>query len=171
MSPSRFEITYCLSQEEHTATVLAHIWRTRGLGTLAVVLAVVVVSAAVRGTDGLAAAAVGVLAGGLYVLLLAFVIVPRQVRGIHREQRSAPEQKILKVNDDGVEIDQESGVFRARWVDFVMWIETRSTLAIYVNRGMMLPLPKQALGEACVSFIRDRMITSGLRRSGKLRRT
>lgn len=169
----RLELDYDLAEADHLSAVRKHCVRSSlrvGLvciGGLAVVLAIIHPSDLSNITiNGIGGGAIALL---LIIPLYATFFLPLQVRRTLREQKSATERRHLAADDDGFSIEQPSGVFRSLWADILMWDETKLVIALYINRIMMIPLPKGALGSEGADYIRERLRASGLTTPGKRR--
>lgn len=110
-------------------------------------------------------ACAGLLAGGA---VLWFTL--RRAKAIYREQPSMAEERLVTLSDTDIFIEQASGTFRSNWSSIVKWDEWPDMLTLYVNRALFLPFPKADISADRIDYIRQRMIDSGLPKSGKLRK-
>jgi hypothetical protein len=123
-----------------------------------------------RGFDSISNLAVPMIVLVLFFATSYFYLLPRHARGMFREQISMREAKELIFSEDGMEITQASGSFRAEWSSIIFWREMAGHLQLYISRAMVIPLPLNQIGDDRAAFIRSQLIASGLPRPGRRRK-
>ena len=114
--------------------------------------------------------AVGGAAGIIWLLVYVYLLLPRRAETLFREQSSLAEEMTLSLSEEGIEVEQASGVYRCTWANIVKWSEDKDLFLVYPTRYMMIWFPKLALKDERVEFMRKHMSASGLPQPNKLRK-
>ena len=116
---------------------------------------------------GLAIAA-GVL---LFLMVISrYVITPRQVSTIYREDRQIQEPTTITFHQDGYTAQSASGLNSRKWANMVKWDEDGDIFVVYSTRQLGHIFPKDQVPQDVIDEIRGRLIASGLGEKGKLRK-
>ncbi len=167
-------VTYRIGEGDHfafNALMFRRTWTRCLLLALpgAAIIAVPVAWAEQSVMQGVGLILVGVVAAGLYTLGMRLFLRTR-VSKVYRETTSLQEEMTLFVEDEGIRIEQPSGMHRTQWRQLVRWDEDKHVIALFINRWQAFILPKQWVNEDVADFIREQMKQSGLPRPWKLRK-
>lgn len=119
--------------------------------------------------DGLIPVSVGIMVG-LAITGVLMATLRARSREVYEESASLKEEMTLTFTDEGFEVEQASGLYRAKWDTLVRWDENARIFAVFLNRQMAIIFPKAQVSEDVVDFAREQMKRSGLTRPRELRK-
>ncbi len=167
-------VRYTISKAQHLA-----FWKLqfdaslrRGLLILGLVVAALVLVALGAGEaeDAFSAAFGGVLGATIMVVVMRFVMIPRQATKAWNDYALIKEEMTLTLGEESFTIAQKSGHVEAQWADMTTWDETDAIFVMYLTRQLAYLIPKDQVPDAHIDFARQSLADSGLIKAGKRRK-
>ena len=111
------------------------------------------------------------IVGGVLVAPGLLFFVSRNAKRIYRDTPTMWEQRNVTFDADGFEIEQKSGTFRSSWADINQWTSDKHAMALWLNRAMMILIPKTLETAAPCDEMAALLINSGLVKNKRRNRT
>jgi hypothetical protein len=105
-----------------------------------------------------------------YLVLFFQVLLPRRARRIFTQTKSLQNSMLMRVSGDRVEFESASGDYRLPWLDIHKLDEFSGLFAIYPSSVMVVLIPEQQVGQAVLTYSKERLAEAGLPDRGKARR-
>lgn len=131
---------------------------------LLVLTALLLALAYVDGEDGLASL-LPAFGAGAATALAVIVLTWRNARRIYRQTPTMQQERAMRFDQDGFEIEQASGIFRSPWQDINRWTRSDSFLILWLNRAMMILIPVTEVTAVHIDAMASNLTGSGLAKS------
>jgi hypothetical protein len=168
------QVRYRITQNDYIA--FQQLLAARAAPRFAVFMALLAAAmSAVGALAGVADIAIGAFGGAVIgaiglPLIARWLIIPVQARKAYREYDLIKEEMVLSLNEDNFVITQTSGRVAIGWESVVLWRENDLMLTLHPTRQLAYIMPKPALGERPIAYIKERLAAHGLPRQGKQRK-
>lgn len=104
------------------------------------------------------------------IVVARYILTPRHVRVIYREDKQIQQTTTLTYDPDGFTTEFASGRNRREWMNMVKWEENDAIFVIFSTRQLGHILPKDQVPENVIGDLRNHLGASGLLKQGKLRK-
>jgi hypothetical protein len=98
------------------------------------------------------------------IYALAYVLVPRRVKRLVRQQRSATLEQTWSWSANEVALENVQGITRMPWLDLFGWQDAGGMVLLYLNERSFFFLPDRAQSEHDAADLRATILNTGLRR-------